>query len=50
MEHTVLQALELMLYGLGGVFASLAILWGAIKIIGRIFPYKPDVSDTGNGK
>ena len=48
MEHTVLQSLELMLYGLGGVFVSLGILWGAIKIIGAIFPYKTDASETGN--
>jgi len=42
MEHTILNSLELMLYGLGGVFASLAILWGAIKIMSLIFPYKEE--------
>ena len=29
---------QLMLYGLIGVFAALAILYAAIRIIGRIFP------------
>ena len=46
MEHTILQSLELMLYGLGGVFISLGILWGAIKIISGIFPYKTDISES----
>jgi len=38
----VSQSLELMLFGLGGVFASLAILAISILILGKIFPYKQE--------
>ena len=34
------QALQLMLYGLGGVFVSLAILSIAVKIMMKALPHK----------
>jgi Na+-transporting methylmalonyl-CoA/oxaloacetate decarboxylase gamma subunit len=34
------QSLQLMLYGLAGVFSSLAILYIFIKIIVKVFPHK----------
>ena len=34
------QSLQLMLYGLGGVFASLAVLYVSVKIITAVFPGK----------
>lgn len=40
MDPMILDSLKLMLYGLGGVFASLGILWGTVKIVSVIFPYK----------
>ena len=38
MDPVILQSLQLMMYGLGGVFASLAILWVTVKIISKVFP------------
>ena len=38
MDTMILQSLQLMLYGLAGVFGSLAILWGTVKIMSKIFP------------
>ena len=34
------QSLQLMLYGLAGVFAALAVIYAAIRIAVKIFPYK----------
>lgn len=38
MDSMVFQSLQLMLYGLAGVFASLAVLYASVKIISKIFP------------
>ena len=35
-------SLQLMLYGLAGVFSALAVLYAAVKVIAKIFPYKTD--------
>jgi len=45
MDPVILQSLQLMLYGLAGVFASLAILWGTVKIVSVLFPYKEEQED-----
>jgi len=37
MDADILYSLELMLYGLGGVFASLTILYAAIKLLSKVF-------------
>ena len=42
MNPVILQSLELMLFGLIGVFASLGVLYIAVKLMSAIFPYKPD--------
>jgi len=42
MDPMILQSLEVMLYGLAGVFASLAVLWATVKIVSKIFPYKEE--------
>ena len=38
-------SLQVMLYGLTGVFSALAILYGTVKIIALIFPFKEEKSD-----
>ena len=42
MDPMVIQSLQLMLYGISGVFISLAILWATVKIVSAIFPHKKD--------
>ena len=42
MDPMIWNSLQVMLYGLGGVFASLAILWITVKIVSVIFPYKEE--------
>jgi Na+-transporting methylmalonyl-CoA/oxaloacetate decarboxylase gamma subunit len=34
------NSLQLMVYGLAGVFSALAILYGAVRLMGKIFPDK----------
>ena len=36
------MGLELMLYGLSGVFAVLILFYGVIKLLVKIFPYKEE--------
>jgi Na+-transporting methylmalonyl-CoA/oxaloacetate decarboxylase gamma subunit len=38
----VVQSLELMMFGLGGVFFALAILYASVKIIVKVFPFKAE--------
>jgi Na+-transporting methylmalonyl-CoA/oxaloacetate decarboxylase gamma subunit len=42
MDTMLLLSLQLMAYGLCGVFASLAILYGSVKLIALIFPKRED--------
>jgi Na+-transporting methylmalonyl-CoA/oxaloacetate decarboxylase gamma subunit len=35
-------ALRLMLYGLTGVFAALAVIYAALRIMVKVFPYKAE--------
>ena len=44
------QSLQLMLYGLAGVFTSLAILYAAVKIITALFPDKNKNKNKNNGQ
>ncbi len=39
-------ALQLMLYGLGGVFFALAVLYAANLLIVKLFPEKPVNKDS----
>ena len=46
MNPVILQSLELMILGLAGVFASLAVLYIVVKIMSKIFRDKPEKEET----
>jgi Na+-transporting methylmalonyl-CoA/oxaloacetate decarboxylase gamma subunit len=43
-------ALQLMLYGLAGVFAALAVLYTAVRAVSKIFPHNNNDNNTENEK
>lgn len=36
---------QLMAYGLAGVFSVLILLWGTIRLLLKVFPYRETISD-----
>ncbi|MCL2077422.1 MAG: hypothetical protein FWH08_03335 [Oscillospiraceae bacterium] len=46
----LIQALQLGLYGLAGVFGSLVILFMALKITVKLFPYKDENESQGSSE
>ena len=42
----IVLSLQVMLYGLAGVFSALALLYITVKVVALIFPFKENTENT----